>query len=141
MLKNLSVATSEHVGYYKLLKQSCAKHDIEFIPLGLGQKWSGFQMKYTLWEKYINTLPDNEIIMINDAYDVVILDKAEIIIQKFKKFNKPIVFSIQKGAIIDMSFPKCYDQVMCSGNIIGYVKQIKQLIKVILKHKNTWKDI
>ena len=61
MLKNISVATSENVGYYKLLKQSCAKHNIEFIPLGLNQPWKGLHMKFELWIDYLNKLPDDEI--------------------------------------------------------------------------------
>ena len=44
-----------------------------------------------LWRDYLNTLDDNEIVMINDAYDVVILEDGETIIKKFKSFNKNIV--------------------------------------------------
>lgn len=141
MLKNLSVATAENIGYYKLLKESCEKNNIEFVPLGLGQKWTGFEMKYNLWKDYLSKLPDDEIVMINDAYDVIILDDASVIMEKFKKFNKPIVFSIQKGFLSELVFPKCFDHIICSGNIIGYVKNLMKMINLVLKHKNDWKKV
>lgn len=140
-LKNIVVAT-EKKGYYKVLEESCKRHNIELIPLGMGEKWSGFTMRFDLWLDYLNKLDDNEIVMINDAYDVVILEDKDTIIKKFKLFNKNIVFSFQNSKLTNLIFTKCdlYKHVLCMGNIIGYVKYLKEFINLIQKHNDIWKE-
>ena len=68
-LKNITVATHKNKGYYKILEESCKRNDIDFIVLGFGQKWEGFTMRWKLWDNYLNKLNDNDIVMINDAYE------------------------------------------------------------------------
>lgn len=140
-LKNIVVAT-EKKGYYNILEQSCKRYNIEIIPLGMGEEWTGFTKKFYLWRDYLEKLDDNEIIMINDAYDVIILEDADTIIKKFKSFNKNIVFGHQNDIISRLVFPTCnvLKYVLCSGNIIGYVKYLKQLIKLIFEQKEIWGD-
>ena len=48
MLKNIVVAT-EKKGYYNILEHSCKRHNIDLIPLGMGEKWTGFTMRFNLW--------------------------------------------------------------------------------------------
>ena len=140
-LKNIVVAT-EKKGYYHVLEQSCKRHNIELIPLGMGEEWTGFTKKFELWRDYLNTLDDNEIVMINDAYDVVILEDGDTIIKKFKSFNKNIVICTQiKSYFTELVFDKCknFDSVISIGSMIGYVKYLKQLIKLLFKYPNLWK--
>lgn len=138
-LKNIVVAT-EKKGYYNILEQSCKRYNIELIPLGMGEEWTGFTKKFYLWRDYLEKLDDNEIIMINDAYDVIILEDADTIIKKFKSFNKNIVFGHQNDIISRLVFPTCnvLKYVLCSGNIIGYVKYLKQLVQLIFEQKEIW---
>ena len=122
-LKNIVVAT-EKKGYYHVLEESCKRHNIELIPLGMGEEWTGFTKKFELWRDYLNTLDDNEIVMINDAYDVVILEDGDTIIKKFKSYNKNIVMCTQiKSYFTELVFNKCknFDSVIASGSMIGYV--------------------
>lgn len=141
-LKNIVVATEKR-GYYNVLEQSCKRHNIELIPLGMGEKWTGFTMKFELWLKYLNTLHDDEIVMINDAYDVIILEDGDTIIKKFKSFNKNIVFGHQNDIVSKNVFPTCNttNYVLCTGNIIGYVKYLKYMVKLIFKYINKWPKI
>ena len=139
-LKNIVVAT-EKKGYYDVLEQSCKRHNIELISLGLGQKWTGFTMKFKLWHEYLKTLNEDEIVMINDAYDVIILENSDVIINKFKSFGKNVVFGIQDTLSTRLIFPKCkiFEKIMCVGNIIGYVKYLKELVELLLfKYKRLW---
>ena len=139
-LKNLVVAT-EKKGYYNILEESCKKYNVELIPLGMGEEWTGFTKKFYLWRDYLEKLDDDEIIMINDAYDVIILEDADIIIKKFKSFNKNIVFGNQSDFVSKLVFPSCQvfkKYILCTGSIIGYVKYLKKLIKIIFKHEKTW---
>ena len=143
-MKNIIVATKPNIGYYNILKQSCKKNNIDLITLGLGMKWDNFTLKFKLWKEYIFQLDDTEIVMINDAYDVIILQDSNIILKKFKKFNKKIVFGIQSGFFNDLLFAqpvKCTENIICTGNIIGYVKYLKKFINKIYKYKKIWKEL
>jgi len=140
-MKNIVVATKKNVGYYKILEESCKKHNIDLITLGLGKKWEGFHMKFKLWNKYLSKLDDDEIIMLNDAYDVIILQNSDIILKRFKKYKKKILFCSQKGYLSRLAFNKFNNYVIASGSIIGEVKYIKKLIKLIYKYKKIWKRL
>ena len=138
-LKNIVVAT-EKKGYYNVLEQSCKRHNIDLIPLGMGEEWTGFTMRFNLWRDYLNTLDDDEIVMINDAYDVVILEDGDTIIKKFKSFNKNIVFGDNTNISSKIIFPSCNmkKKIVCMGNIIGYVKYLKQMIELLFKYSDLW---
>ena len=138
-LKNIVVAT-EKKGYYNVLEQSCQRHNIELIPLGLGQKWTGFTMRYKLLHEYLKTLNEEEIVMINDAYDVIILENSDIIIDKFKSFNKNIVFCTQDSLLTRLVFPKCkiYENIIAIGSVIGYVKYLKEMVELLFKYEYLW---
>ena len=138
-LKNITVATEKNIGYYSVLVESCKRNNIDLIVLGLGQKWTGFTMRLNLWLNYLNKLDDNEIVMINDAYDVIIIEDSLTIIDRFKKMNKKVVFGSQEGFFTNLFFSKCFNTVLCCGNIIGYVKYIKLIILLFLKNKHLWK--
>ena len=103
-MKNITVATKENIGYYNILTKSCKKYNVQLVVLGLGQKWEGFTMRFKLWLDYLNKLNNNEIVMINDAYDVIILQDSKIIRNKFLKFNTKIVFS-GEISLIRVVFP------------------------------------
>lgn len=139
-MKNITIATETDIGYYNIMEDSCKKHNLELVRLGKDVKWTSFSLKYKLWLDYLVKLPENEIVMINDAYDVIFLEDSEKIINKFKKFNKPIVFSIQKGVLIESTFHKCLENVICTGNMIGYVKNIKEIINIILDNEELWRN-
>ena len=138
-LKNITVATEKY-GYYNIMEESCKRHNIELITLGMGQKWEGFTMRFKLWLNYLNELDDNEIVMINDAYDVIMLEDAEDIIKKFKSFDKKIIFSAQDSILSKILFPICNleKKVICAGNMIGYVKYLKKLINLLFEKKSLW---
>jgi hypothetical protein len=138
-MKNIVVATKENIGYYNFLVESCKRHNIKLIVLGLGKKWEGFTMRYKLYLDYLNTLNNNEIVMINDAYDVVILQDSKIIKTKFLKFNTKILFSGENNYISKIFNKRCIDDYSINnGNIIGYVFYIKKLINLIYKYEKIW---
>ena len=136
-MKNITVATKENIGYYSILVESCKKNNIELVVLGLGETWTGFTMRFKLWLQYLNTLDENEIVMINDAYDVIIIENKEQILKKFKTFKKPVIFGNQCG--INEYFIKRREYSLCFGNIIGYVKYIKIIINILMDNKELWK--
>jgi hypothetical protein len=127
----ITVATSNE-GYYNALNNN--PHNINIITLGFGQKWNGFTMKYELTKEYLNNLNDDDIVVFTDAYDVLLLQDSNTIINKFKSFNKPIVISkdAEPHSLIIMYihsriFKKCNNTKINSGLYIGYVWALKLL--------------
>jgi len=137
-MKNIVIASNKNVSYYKIMVESCKRHNIDLVILGLGKQWNGLSDKYKYWNKYLSALPDDEIVMMNDAYDVVIMDTPEHILERFHAFNKPVVCGIQKGFPLEYIFPKAFSHIICTGNIIGYVKNIRKIIDIIMQHKHLW---
>jgi hypothetical protein len=139
-MKNIVVATKENVAYYNLMVDSCDRYGYELVVLGMNQPWNGLSDKYKYWEEYLSGLPENELVMMNDAYDVIMLDPANVIAEKFRKFNKPVVCSVQKGMILNFVFPRYFDHVICTGNIIGYAGEILKIIRIVIKNKHLWNE-
>lgn len=134
-LKNVTVATDKKA-YFDIMQNSCQRNGIDLTVLGMNTKWKGFSMRFELLKKYLDSLSDeNEIIMMNDAYDVVFLQNSSTIIKKFKKFNKKIVFSEQKGLLCHLTYYPFQGKILCIGNLIGYVKYVRELMNHLLKFK------
>jgi hypothetical protein len=137
----LTLATKND-GYYNALVESAKKNNIDLVTLGFGQKWSGFTMKINLINKYLESLPDNDIVVISDAYDVILLQNASKILKKFKSFNKPIVISRDAQGNFIFSYmqskvyKKCNNVQICAGLYMGYVWAIKLLYSDMCKNNN-----
>ena len=55
---------------------------------------------------------------------------------------KNIIFCIQEGNLTELAFPaKFKKHVICSGNMIGYVKYIKKMIELFYKYENVWEKL
>ena len=50
-------------------------------------------MKANLLKKYVNTLPDEDIVLFTDAYDVFYNDDLETITDRYLDFKTKVVFS------------------------------------------------
>ena len=97
MIKFITVATHSDF-YFPVLKESCLKNNIELIVLGFGEKWKGFTWRFDLLRKYISKLDPDEIIIVGDAFDVIILNTNDII-NKFLSLgidnDSYILFSVE----------------------------------------------
>jgi uncharacterized protein YneR len=138
----LTVATHNE-GYYDALKISAQRNNLNLITLGFGQKWRGFLMKYDLTKNYLNSLDDNDIVVFVDAYDVLILQNYNTIIEKFKSFNKPIVLSqdaTPRSLFLKYFhtriFGQCNNTHINSGLYIGYVWALKILFNQMCKYND-----
>jgi hypothetical protein len=145
IMSNLYVITlaTKNEGYYEALKISAKRNNINLITLGWGQKWTGFMMKINLIKEYLNNLDDNDIVVCSDAYDVLIFQDADTIINKFKSFNKPIILSIDGKAnsllqiwFQSRVFDKCNNIHICAGLYMGYVWALKLLFNHMCKYND-----
>ena len=133
-MKIVTVATHND-RYYSILQDSCKRYNLELITLGWGKKWTGFTMKYELFMDFLNNAQDDEIIMFIDAYDVIINEGEKDILNKFYSYNKKILISYENNIFIKLFFSKCNNVVLNSGTYMGYVKYIKEMIKLLYKPK------
>ena len=122
----ITVAT-QNGGYYDCLKHTCIKNNIRLITLGWNKKWKNFAWRWKLYDNYINMLNDADIILWIDAYDVLIIESKNAILQKFKKFDTGIVFGADESTISNIAFNICDKPILNGGCHIGYVKFIKTL--------------
>lgn len=94
-------------------------------------------MKLKLVHDYIQNLPDNDLIMFVDAYDVLITGHSDEIIHTYQKLahgrNDPALFSAEFYCYPDKDVKNNYPQTngpykyLCSGAYISPVKTLKKI--------------
>ena len=99
-----------------------------------GQNFGDFSLKLNGLNEFIKDKKDDDIVLWTDAWDVVVLDTCNNMYEKYKKFNKPIVFSAEKACSPDGSKKDLYDTLdtkfpfLCAGMFIGRVDKLKYLM-------------
>lgn len=91
-MKIVTVSTKSD-GYFPVLKKICKKNNHELVVLGYGEKWKGWVWRSKMFINYVSKCDPDEIIMIVDAYDVMVLASHKEIMKKYKKFKCDILFS------------------------------------------------
>lgn len=143
----ITVATEEN-DHLDRFRKSCEYFGIPYKILGLGQTWVGGEAENGVLKTFgggqkINLLRDelkgwpkleDHIIMFTDSYDVMLLQNPQKILQKFREFRRPIVFSAEKicwpnPSLIDQ-YPASVTKYkfLNSGGFIGYADEIISLI-------------
>ncbi len=115
-------------------------YNIKVNVLGMGQKWTGFKMKYELVYNYIKNLDDNKIIIFIDGFDSHINGSINKAVDIFKKHNYKVLFSKNPkilGSFLDKKiFSTCYEDLIANtGLYMGYVKYLKKLLSFLLQVK------
>ena len=77
--------------YFDLFLASCHRHGISPVMLGWGKKWIGFGNKTTETRDYLKGLPDDEIVISVDPFDVVFLCRLDEIEEKFRRASAPFL--------------------------------------------------
>jgi hypothetical protein len=71
--------------YFDLFITSCRRHGISPVMLGWGKPWIGFGHKTTETRDYLQSLPDHELVISVDPFDVVFLCGLDEIEAKFRQ--------------------------------------------------------
>lgn len=137
MKQALHVCTvaSHHTRRLTQLLESCKRQGISLDILGMGKPFRGFTEKIIQVQEYLETLPDSDVVMFVDAYDVLILATGEHILDAFLSMNAPFIVSGEKICFPDKELACKYPKsptpfaYINSGGYIGYVGYIKQLFK------------
>ena len=139
-MKVITVATKEN-GYFDTLIESAHKFNYDLIILGYNHVWKGFGWRLKLIINFLETLDYNEIIMVVDAYDVILLQDAKEALNRYKKLNVSFLcgaFRISNGLIgfiQENEFGKSkkilsapYDS-LCAGTWMTTVKTALEIYK------------
>lgn len=139
-LRVVVVATDER-GYYGALMEGCRRNGLEVVVLGMGHKWRGFAWKFTLMRRYLagQAHHDDDVIIFLDAYDVLALQPASVVLERFMAFQKPIVVSVEDTRDTDALtkyvrrrvFGRCLKADVCSGAYMGRVCALRRLFDYV----------
>jgi hypothetical protein len=77
--------------YFDLFMASCRRHAISPVMLGWGKKWVGFGNKTTETRDYLKGLPDEEVVLSVDPFDVIFLCGLDEIEDKFRRAGAPFI--------------------------------------------------
>jgi hypothetical protein len=77
--------------YFDLFLASCRRHGISPVMLGWGKTWIGFGNKTTETRDYLKGLPDDEIVISVDPFDVVFLCGLDEVEEKFRRASAPFL--------------------------------------------------
>ena len=83
MIHYICIAT-ENKCYLPYLKRLIP----DLVILGMGLEWEGYMMKPRLVKKYLETLPNNDIVCVIDAYDILPTKNIVNLEEKFIDFCK-----------------------------------------------------
>jgi hypothetical protein len=132
----------------KYLSFSKNMHGIELINLGEGVVWHGGDMNYpgggqkiNLVKQAINDLPDTDIVLFVDGYDVFINETADTIRKRFIEMRGDVVVATEKTCWPDKSLANLFSESHTdykypnSGLYIGYVSALKKLFEKSIEDK------
>jgi len=77
--------------YFDLFMASCERQGVVPHILGWGKPWVGFGHKTTETRDFIRDLPDDEVVVSVDPFDVVLLARLDEIEAKFRRSGAPFV--------------------------------------------------
>ena len=119
------------------LKNSASQANVK-IHYVVNHFWNGYVDKLTTMKKSISHLPDDAIVCMIDAYDVLVYANEEEILKKFKEYDCNILFSGELTCYPEKNVEKyneiykktklpCNFKYVNSGGYIGYKKSVMNL--------------
>ncbi len=87
-----TVASNRTQGLQQLLN-SCDYQNVQIDVLGMDKPFRGLSDKLIYVLEYIQNLPDSDIVMFVDAYDVLFMTDADTILSNFLEMGHPFIIS------------------------------------------------
>lgn len=137
MIHVLTYATHSEGNFDNMINNS---YGIEIIVLGWGDKWTGFSDKFKAVYNYTKDLPENDIVLFLDGFDVWVNSDLNRAVNTFFKLNKKIIFSKEQSKtghyLSKRVFGECRPElVLNTGMYMGYAKYLNILLKEALEKK------
>ena len=134
-MKVITVISDEENHGFFLLKLSCASNDLELTTLVLTKKhFQTNRLKDSLLSDYLEEINSDELILFTDGYDAVFLTGENEMIDKYRRFNKDLVFSTETNCWPDKNLAPLYPETdspykyLNSGGFLGKAGLIKELL-------------
>lgn len=115
--------------------------------LGTNVKWEGGDMttpgggmKINLLKEHLKNLPDNDVVLFTDAFDVFYADDLNTIVKRYLGFHTKVLFSAESECYPDASLEYQYPtsetpyRFLNSGTFIGRVGELKEILKDDIAH-------
>ena len=122
------------------LNESSRQHGFTVTNIGANKEWLGGTMegqggghKIKMLQEYLGTLPDNDVVLFTDAYDVFFVTDLDNIVRRYMDFSVEILFSAEKACWPDESMAEKHPpaetdyKFLNSGGFIGRVGALKDL--------------
>ncbi len=122
------------------LVNSGLKHSMHFTNIGEGLVWkgngknnTGCGQKINVMREYLNTLPENDIVLFVDGYDVFVSNTINAIVQQYHNYNAKVIFASEQYCWPDATLAELYpdDAYLNGGCWIGEVKEMKRILAPI----------
>lgn len=131
------ITEDDHEGLIDFLKPSCEFHNLKLKVLTVKNKYTGHRLKDMLLYEFLKEIDKNELILFTDAFDAYFIASEAEIIEKYTKFNIPIVFSGEIACwpepTLSRFYPKSTEDThfryLNSGGFIGRCGDIIDLIE------------
>jgi hypothetical protein len=120
---------------------SAEKHGFTFINLGKDVDWRGTDMsgpgggqKVNLLKSYLEQLPDHDLVLFTDGYDVFVNEQREEIARRYLEFKCKVLFAAEEWCWPDESLADSFPQsptkyrYLNSGLFIGRVDELKKIL-------------
>ena len=141
-IKLFTVVTHNN-GYFKALKKSAKIFNYNFKVLGYKKKWEGLIWKFKLMLNNLNNLPDDEIVVFCDGFDVIVNKDSGELINFFRNQNKDILFGWEASNYTTLMYTLSLiafknqhllkrEDIPNTGVYVGYVWAIKNFLKYCL---------
>ncbi len=133
-----TVATQRTPGL-DALAASCHRKGLGLHVLGLGNLWQGFGNKYLWTAEYLDLqrLPDDDVMVFVDAYDVLALADEREILAKYDAAGARVVYTAEKVCYPDAALAERYPasptayHFLNSGGAFGRVADMRAMIASI----------
>jgi hypothetical protein len=144
-MKKLQVITfsDKDLGSENKLLQSCKKNDLELIVLTYHKQWASNAIKIKLLFDYLKTVEAEQLLLITDAFDVLINAFEDDILKAFSTFEKDIIFGAEanfyfRNHRIKKNYQAKYPEsetiykYLNSGTFIGKAVHLQMLLDDII---------
>ncbi len=124
------------------LNTSARKFGISVKNLGLNKEWRGTDMsgpgggqKINLLKDYLKDLPDEDLFLFTDGFDVFYADDINTIYERYRDLSARLIFGAELYCWPQEDLADKHPQsntpyrYLNSGNIIGSVKEMKKILK------------
>ncbi len=142
-MRILSVATHRE-RLFDCFVESAKRHNIPLDILGEGMQWKGFGWRWSLINKHLETIDEDELILVTDAFDSIILKDASAFETAFAAYDSPIVFSTEPPSREFYAIARYYrykifgeDPIINGGTYIGQCKHIRYFISRLKMENDT----